>query len=62
MSTLFQDAAERFEHRMQDIRLNYGDDPEVCHGKMDDLMCETLEEFGCHAGVQIFKDAPKYYS
>lgn len=47
---------------MRDIRLDYEDDEEVCHAKMDDLMCETLEKFGCHEGVRIFRETHKHYA
>lgn len=61
MSTIFEDAAERFEREMRWIWLNYYDDTEECHRKMDALMCETLEQFGCCEGVKIFKESPKWY-
>ena len=59
---IFEAEAEHFERTMRDILLNYKDDEEACHSRMDDLMCETLETFGCHEGVKIFREAPKYYS
>lgn len=59
---IFEAEAEHFERTMRDILLNYKDDEEACHSRMDDLMCETLEKFGCHEGVKIFREAPKYYS
>lgn len=63
MGTLFEDAAERFERQMRDI-LIFGDelDEEERHKEMDELMCKTLEEFGCHAGVKIFRDTKKWYA
>lgn len=63
MSNLFEDAAERFERNMRDIVLFCDpDDEEVRHMKMDELMCETLEEFGCHEGVKIFRETKKWYA
>lgn len=59
---IFAAEAEHFERTMRDIRLDYEDDEEVCHAKMDDLMCETLEKFGCHEGVRIFRETHKYYA
>lgn len=59
---IFEGYAEHFERSMRDIWLEHGDDPEVCHRKMDELMCEILEQFGCEEGVQIFKDAERYYA
>lgn len=59
---IFKEAAERFEKGMLSILLKHHDDPERCHAEMDDLMCKTLEEFGCCEGVKIFKQAEKWYS
>ena len=59
---IFKAEAESFENEMRWIWLNNHDDPEVCHQKMDELMCETLEKFGCYEGVKIFKDSVKHYS
>ena len=56
---IFKAEAEHFERTMRDIRLEHGDDEEVCHEKMDDLMCETLEKFGCEEGVRIFRETRK---
>lgn len=39
-----------------------GDDEEVEHSDMDDLMCELLTSLGYEEGVQIFKDAHKWYA
>lgn len=60
--TIFENYAEHFEERMRDILLRYDDDPEVCHVKMDELMCEALEEFGCHEGVEIFRNSARFYT
>lgn len=54
---IFKAEAEHFERTMRDIYLDYGDDKDVCHSKMIDLMCETLEKFGCDEGVRIFREA-----
>ena len=53
---------EHFAERMRAIRLEYEDDEEVCHRKMDDLMCTTLRTLGYEEGVDIFLDTPKYYA
>ncbi len=58
----FKDKAEHFDRAMRDILFEYEDDEEICHEKMDDLMCETLEKFGCSEGVRIFRETHKYYS
>lgn len=53
---IFKAEAEHFERTMRDIRLEYGDDKDICHTKMINLMCETLEKFGCDEGVRIFRE------
>lgn len=58
---IFKAEAEHFERTMRDICLEYDDDKEVCHTKMIDLMCETLEKFGCYEGVKIFQGTRKHY-
>lgn len=60
--SIFDGYTEHFERRMRDIWLEHSDDPEVCHQKMDECMCEALEEFGCYEGVKIFKESEKYYA
>lgn len=37
-------------------------DPEKEHGDMDDLMCKLLESLGYDEGVEIFKNAEKWYA
>lgn len=59
---IFENEAEHFERSMRDILLHHEDDEEVCHEKMDELMCETLEHFGCYEGVKIFKETKKWYA
>lgn len=59
---IFENFAERFENEMRWIWIHHSDDPEVCHKKMDDLMCQTLEEIGCEKGVEIFKKTERYYA
>lgn len=59
---IFEAEAEHFERTMRDILLDYEDDEEVCHVKMIDLMCETLEKYGCYEGVKIFREASKHHS
>lgn len=49
------DIAEQFKNKMRDIAIEYTD-PEICHKKMIELVCETLESFGLKEGVQIFKE------
>ena len=60
--SVFDNVAERFAEQMSWITIEFDDDEEVRHIKMDELMCETLEEFGCHEGVKIFKETKKWYA
>ena len=53
---------EHFTERMSAIRLEFEDDEEVCHEKMDELMCDTLRNLGYEEGVDIFEKTPKWYS
>lgn len=56
------DEAYYFAERMRAIRLEYEDDEEVCHEKMDDLMCSTLRNLGYGEGVDIFENTPKWHA
>lgn len=58
---IFENEADAFERKMRDI-LIFEDDVEVRHSKMDELMCETLEKFGCHEGVKLFRETEKWYA
>lgn len=53
---------ERFAERMRAIWLDFHDDEEACHKKMDDLMCETLRKLGYREGIDIFLNTDKYYA
>jgi hypothetical protein len=59
--TIFESYAEHFERTMRDIAISE-DDIEDRHRRMDEVMCETLEEFGCHEGVKIFRETNKWYA
>lgn len=61
MGTIFEAEAENFEMWMRTIALS-NTDVEDRHQKMDELMCETLEKFGCYEGVKIFRETKKYYA
>lgn len=37
-------------------------DVEISHIQMDNLMCDLLESLGYGDGVNIFRDAAKWYS
>ena len=58
---IFENEAESFEQQMKAIAV-FTEDLEKRHAKMDELMCETLERFGCHEGVKIFRESKKYYA
>lgn len=53
---------EEFKKEMQQIKDDYGDDREVVHVKMDELMCKVLVSLGYHEGVQIFNDTEMWYA
>lgn len=53
---------EKFSRQMIRIKNTYANDPEVCHGLMDDFMCETLYSLGYDHGVKVFTDTKKYYA
>lgn len=59
---IFDGLAEGYERRMHDIRSAYEDDPEVCHQKMDECLCDILEELEFYGVVRIFKETEKYYA
>lgn len=53
---IFECHADAFERNMRDLVLDYSDEPETLHKEMIELMCRTLEVFGCDQGVKIFKE------
>ena len=53
---------EEFALTMSDIRKRSENDPEVCHVRMDDCLCDTLRELGYGEGIDIFNDTYKWYS
>lgn len=57
-----QDMVDAFTAEMQEVYKKYGDDEEIVHSMMDDVMCETLEKLGFAEGVEIFGEAPKWYA
>lgn len=57
-----QDMVDAFKEEMQEAYQKYGDDKEIVHSMMDDIMCETLDRLGFTEGVEIFNEAPKWYA
>ena len=53
---------EEFAAQMQLIRDKMGDDKEVAHGAMDDLMGRVLIELGYGDGIAIFEQQGKWYA
>ena len=51
-----------FSKRMRDIFVEYGEDEEVAHLKMDQLMSEVLIELGYGVGIALFNKQKKWYS
>ena len=53
---------EEFEKNMKEIFEKHGDDPEICHDIMDELLAETLRSLGYNKGIEIFDKAERWYS
>lgn len=56
---------EDFKERMDGIVAEYyaiKDDEELCHIKMDDLMCDVLRELGYGEGIDVFDSVKKWYA
>ena len=47
---------------MKKIAKDYADDPEVMHGKADDLVCELLKSLGYLEGLKIYEKMEKWYA
>lgn len=55
--------AKQFATEMATIKERWDhDDTEMCHIKMDELMCATLSRLGFYEGVKIFEDTKKWYA
>lgn len=52
---------EEFAERMKEIKETSVDEEEV-HGRMDDLMADTLKALGYREGIKIFNSTPKWYA
>lgn len=56
---------DEFERKMLEIKDKYYEaetDEELCHEKMDELICALLRKLGYGKGVDIFEDTPKWYA
>ena len=53
---------DQFFLQMQKIREEVGDDEEIAHARMDDLMCRVLVELGYRDGVGVFGVQVKWYA
>jgi hypothetical protein len=53
---------EEFLEKMRGIFPAKGYDEENSHGMADNLMCEVLIELGYEKGIEVFKQADKWYS
>lgn len=62
MSWLDNMTPDDFELKMQTLITKHGDNPEVLHIKMDDLMCDLLTKLGYEKGVKVFKNSEIWYS
>ena len=53
---------EEFDYEMDIINLEYSDDTETRHEKMDDLMATMLERMGYGYGIRTFRESEKWYA
>lgn len=53
---------EEFKEKMQEIKAERHDDPEVSHIAMDDEMCDLLRELGYGEGVDIIESTTRWYA
>jgi len=53
---------EEFAVKMRDIFPESGTDEESAHIAADSLLCEVLESLGYSAGVEVFRNADKWYA
>ena len=53
---------EKFSKEMIHLKTHYEHDPEVCHQRMDDLMCDTFRHLGFGHGAKVFEDTEKWYA
>ena len=53
---------KEFEKAISELYKKYKDDPEKFHGESDDLMCFVLNSLGYNKGVEIFRNADKWYA
>ena len=51
-----------FNKKVRSIVLNFGGDPEACHGELDDLMEKTLISIGYGEGVKVLRSTTRWYS
>lgn len=53
---------EVFLEEMKSIRARFGEDYECLHDAMDITMCKLLESLGYGEGIEVFRNAPKWYA
>ncbi len=53
---------QRFKELMQELKNDFGDDPEIFHSRADALMCLMLEELGYADGIAIFDKQERWYA
>jgi hypothetical protein len=53
---------EQFKNEMQNIIVEFGNDTEVLHARIDSLMESTLEELGYGEGVKLIEDLELWYA
>lgn len=50
-----------FYEKMMEIKEKCKGDPELCHIRMDELMCELLIDLGYESGVDVFNSIERWY-
>lgn len=51
-----------FKNCLIELHERFSDDEEVCHIKMDDVLCKQLESLGFEDGIEIFRGTKKWYA
>ncbi len=53
---------EEFYKQMKELHEKFGEDEEVAHSMMDDMICKVLMELGYQEGVDVFRNQAKWYA
>lgn len=53
---------EQFREKMKQIKVEFDEQEDIAHNRMDHLMCDVLVELGYGDGVHVFKTQEKWYA